>query len=163
MISPKQVGSIKRLFNDAINSFGRNITLHYHTVEQCSACVIDPNSGQSMNSNCPSCRGRGLIYTDKAKTFQGVTRNFLGSLSSYDSKRNRPMWMPIGDSRITCELQPFLKDSYAPTGATILDDADYVEFDGKKYKVKRHDTTNINDFYIVVITLDDFSGNDVKL
>ncbi len=163
MLSQNYVDSIRSNFRKAVDDFGKEIILYYHTETPCTACSVNPITGESMDSNCPSCHGTGIVYSDKTLKINGVTKSFITSLGFIDSSRGKIEWAPIGDGRITCELEQILKDPYNPDSSdTILPEVDYIQFDNKKYKVKGYDITNIGDFYVIVITLERFSGTDVR-
>ena len=137
--------------------------MYYHSTAECSSCSTNPLTGESMDSNCNNCDGTGLVYTAKTKKICGITKDFVTKMGQYDPTRGKYEFLPVGDSRITCELEPFLVDPATPSGDTIFEEIDYLQFEGKKYKVEHHDYVPIGDYYICVITLDRYSGRYVKL
>lgn len=162
MFNKVYVNTVKKMFREAVDTFGKDITVYYHTTENCDYCSANPITGESMNSNCSTCGGTQKIYTDRILEVKGVAKNFVTSFGQYMPQREQFMWGPTGDGRLTCELEPFLEDSENPTGGNILNYTDYVSYDNQKYKVRNYSQINMLDFYLIVITLEKYSGNDVR-
>lgn len=123
MISfPSNTRDTINLIREAI---GRGVVFYSGIYSDCPTCEIDPITGHSYDSFCPTCSGLGYFVTySGTEVLAHITYN-PGETMQFTVGGN----YPAGDCRLQIE--------HTPTNVTILDQTEYVMIDGKKFDVRK--------------------------
>ena len=143
------------LSKNAIDNYGRNISVIYGSSANCSSCAYDPINKEGTNPACDTCNGRFFFQTENTKEAKGVLKTFVGDMNSYDDLLKKFGYTPDHDARLTAWLPDYLVDTDSSTGRSYLD-TDLViriETDGHKYGVISTVRTGVDLHKIIVATL----------
>jgi hypothetical protein len=140
---------------NAIDTYGRNVTVVYGTTVNCSSCGYDPVNKESTNYACSTCNGKFFYETENNLSVKGALKTFLGNMGFQDYSLNKFGFVPEFDARVTFWLPDVLVDSDSATGATYLDEDKNIriEVDTKKYKIHGIFKTGIETLKVVISTL----------
>ena len=117
----------RETIENIINSIGRYVTFYTSTQSGCTAsgCGLDPVTNTSINSFCTVCSGEDWIPT----------------WSGYDIKAH-VTWKYADDVQFHTGGMVFLGDGiikvmYSGPYMNVIENADYVEVDGKEVDIQR--------------------------
>jgi hypothetical protein len=156
----KSVGNIiDRSIRYNLNFNARNIIVYHRTSGACG-CVtnIDEFYGTGgFNSDCGTCMGTGIIYTDTAQSVKCVVNKFVGSRGFLDEHQRIQSIDGDSEVRLTCLLKDALVNIHSTMGATYFSSADKVWIDDKFYQPKSHKRILAGNDYILEIVLREVS------
>ena len=116
----------KDIIESIINDIGREVDFFYvYSTYACPVCNLDPNTGHSTDSFCPTCSGEYYIDVISGVTWSGhVTWKF-----NYENQWETGGKDIIGDARI--------KVLHSDEREELLKDVKYVELDGKTMNIEK--------------------------
>jgi hypothetical protein len=121
IIFPSNTKDIIDQIRDAI---GRPVYFFRRYTVPCSACSIDPISGDSTNSFCTVCSGEGYVVTFSGYTINGHITHKPQEMMQWSSAGQ---WFE-GDVRVQVEL--------TDSNITVIENTEYVMVDEKKFDIR---------------------------
>lgn len=127
------------IVNQIRSAVGRPVIFFSGYQSDCPACDIDPVTNTSTNVFCTVCSGVGYIVVWSGTTISGhITQGQTDHMQWVTGGE----WLE-GDCRVQIE--------YTPENLTIVDSADFVQIDGRKFDVRKKTLRGVKEINRILI------------
>lgn len=132
----------KEVVDKIRTAIGRDITfMKKYTGERCTACDLDPLTGESEEPFCPTCSGYGYITT-----LSGTNVLAHVNWTDIDPKEFHPGGrIYTGDCRVSVE--------YTDENLALVTASDYIIVDSRELYLKDYDLRGVPDINRIVVDL----------
>lgn len=138
MISFPETRTIKNQIRAAI---GRYVIFYTDVRTDCPICVVDPVTGESLDSFCPYCSGIGYTVVPSGTSILAHITNAPGDKPQFTQGGN---WFD-GDCRVQIE--------YTDANLSVVDAADRVIVDNKEYEIKHKHLRGVQELDRILVDL----------